>query len=171
MLSKKIQDALNAQINAEMFSSYLYLSMAAYFESVNLKGFSNWMRVQVQEEDFHAKKFFNYMLERQGKVALKAIDAPQATWKSPLDAFKAAYEHEQKITASINKLAALAQQETDFATGVLLQWFITEQVEEEANADGIVQQLKLINDNPGGLFMLDRELATRVYTPPVAAGA
>jgi len=170
MLSKKMNDAINDQINAEMYSAYLYLSMAAHFDSVNLKGFANWMRVQAKEEDFHAMKFFDYVLSRQGKVVLKAIDAPPLKWKSPLAAFEAAYTHELKVTSLINKLASLAQRENDYATGVLLQWYINEQVEEESNADGVVQQLKLIGDS-SGLFMLDRELATRVFTPPVAAGA
>jgi len=171
MISKKMQEAINKQINAEMYSSYLYLSMAAWFEAINLKGFSNWMRVQAQEEDFHAKKFFDYLLSRQGKVELTAIDGPPTKWKNPLAAFEAVYEHEQKVTASVNKLAALAQGENDYATSVLLHWFINEQVEEESNADGLVQKLKLIGDNTGGLFMMDQELAARVFTPPAATGA
>lgn len=172
MIGKKMADAINAQINAEWYSSYLYISMAAYFESINLKGFSNWMRVQAQEEDFHAKKFFDYLLSRQGKVLLKGLDGPPTEWKSPLDVFKHSYEHEQKVTSLIHKLAALAQKEADFASSVLLQWYITEQVEEEANADEIIQKLKRIGDNSSGLYMLDQELAARVFTPPVAgAGA
>jgi ferritin len=171
MLTKKMQDALNDQINAEMYSSYLYLSMAAHFEAISLKGFANWMRVQVQEENFHAMKFFDYVLSRQGRVTLKAIEAPPTKWKSPLDAFKAVYAHEVKVTSLINKLATLAAKEDDHATGVLLHWFINEQVEEEANADAAVQKLRLIGDNSGGLFLLDQELAQRVYTPPAAQGA
>lgn len=170
MISKKMQDALNAQINAELYSAYLYLSMAAHFDAINLKGFANWMRVQEREENFHAMKFFDYVLSRQGKVALAAIDAPPTRWKNPLDVFEAVYEHEQKVTSLINKLATLAQKEDDHATGVLLHWFINEQVEEEANADALVQKLKLIGDNSSGLFLLDQELAARVFTPP-AAGA
>jgi len=170
MISKKMQDALNAQINAELYSAYLYLSMAAYFDSINLKGFANWMRVQEREENFHAMKFFDYVLSRQGKVTLAAIDAPPTRWKNPLDVFESVYEHEQKVTSLINKLATLAQKEDDHATGVLLHWFINEQVEEEANADALVQKLKLIGDNSSGLFLLDQELAARVFTPP-AAGA
>ena len=171
MISKKMQDAMNEQINAEIYSAYLYLSMAAYFESINLKGFANWMRVQEQEENFHAKKFYDYLLSRQGVVTLKAIAAPPNKWKNPLDVFKAVYEHEQKVTDLINKLATLAQKESDHATGVLLHWFINEQVEEEANADGLIQKLKLIGDNSSGLFLLDQELAARVFTPPATAGA
>ena len=171
MLSKKMVEALNDQINAELYSSYLYLSMAAHFEGVNLKGIANWMRVQAQEEDFHAKKFFQYVLDRQGKVILQAIAEPPNKWKSPLAAFEAVYEHETKVTGLINKLATLAQKEEDHATGVLLHWFINEQVEEEANADGIVQKLKLIGDNSSGLFLLDQELAARVFTPPAPGAA
>ena len=171
MLNKKMVSAINEQINAELYSSYMYLSMAAYFDAINLKGFANWMRVQVQEENFHAMKFFDYVLSRQGKVILKAIAAPPTTWKSPLDVFKATYAHEQKVTSLIEELATLSQKENDHATSVLLQWYITEQVEEESNADGIVQKLKLIGDNSSGLFLLDQELAARVFTPPVAAGA
>ena len=169
MLNKKVHDAINSQINEELFSAYLYLSMAAHFESINLKGFANWMRVQVQEENFHAMKFFDYVLSRQGKVTLKAIEGPETTWKSPLAIFEAAYAHEQKITGLINKLASIAQQENDFATGVLLQWFVSEQVEEESNVDGVIQQLKLIDKDTSGLFLLDRELATRVFVPPTVA--
>ncbi|HOT51006.1 MAG TPA: ferritin, partial [Candidatus Hydrogenedentes bacterium] len=147
MISKKMVDAINDQINAELYSSYLYLAMAAYFDSINLKGFENWMRVQAQEEDFHAKKFFDYLLSRQGRVQLKAIAAPPATWKSPLDAFQATYKHETEVSARINKLATLAAKENDHATSVLLHWFINEQVEEEASADALVQKLKLIGSN------------------------
>lgn len=171
MISKKMQEAINKQINAEIYSSYLYLSMAAWFETSNLKGFANWMRVQAQEENFHAMKFFDYLLSRQGKVELAAIDGPPTKWKSPISAFEAVYEHEQKVTASINKLAALANNENDYATTVLLHWFINEQVEEESNADGLVQKLKLMGDNTGGLFMMDQELAARVFTAPAGAQA
>jgi ferritin len=166
-----MQDALNDQINAELYSAYLYLSMAAHFEAANLKGLANWMRVQNQEETFHGMKFFDYVLSRQGRVELKAIAAPPTKWKSPLAVFEAVYEHELKVTGLINKLATLAQRENDHATGVLLHWFINEQVEEEANADAIVQKLKLIGDNSSGLFLLDQELAQRVYTPPAAGAA
>lgn len=172
MLTKKMLEALNEQINAELYSSYLYLSMAAHFDAINLKGFGNWMRVQVQEENFHGMKFFDYVLNRQGKVTLKTIDAPPTKWKTPLDVFEATYKHEQHVTDLINKLATLAEKENDHATRVLLHWFINEQVEEEANDDAIIQKLKLIGDNSSGLFLLDQELAQRVFVPPVAqAGA
>jgi len=166
MISKKMTDAINDQITAELFSSYLYLSMSAHFDGVNLKGFANWLRVQYQEETFHALKFYDYVLSRQGKVVMKAIDAPPVKWKNPIEAFEAVCKHEQMITGRIHKLAALAQAENDFPSSVFLQWYITEQVEEEANADGILQRLKLAGDNAGGLFMIDTELAARVYTPP-----
>ena len=146
MISKKMLEAINDQINAEMYSSYLYLSMGAWFESENLKGFGNWMRVHAQEENFHAMKFFDYVLARGGKIALKTIDAPPAKWKSPLDAFEEVFKHEQEVTSLIYKLAEIAQAEKDYATSVLLQWFITEQVEEEANADELIQKLKLMGD-------------------------
>lgn len=168
MISKKMQKAINDQINAELFSAYLYLSMAAWFESMNLKGFANWMRVQYQEETFHALKFYDYVLSRQGTITLAAIDAPETKWKSPLHAFEETLKHEQKVTSLIHNLAALAQDEKDFASGITLQWYVTEQVEEESNADAIMQKLKLAADNPGALFMIDAELAARVYTPPVA---
>lgn len=171
MISKKMVDAINEQINAEFYSSYLYLSMAAHFDAVNLKGFANWMRVQAQEEDFHAKKFFDYVLSRQGRVQLKPIAGPPTSWKSPLDVFQATYKHETEVTARINKLATLAMKEDDHATSVLLHWFINEQVEEESNADALVQKLKMIGDNSSALFLVDQELAVRVFTPPVAGGA
>ena len=161
MLGKKMQDALNGQINAELYSSYLYLSMAAYFESVNLRGFAGWMRVQAQEETAHGMKFFDFVVERGGRVTLKAIDAPPDKWNSPVAAFQAAYEHEQKVTAMIAKLVDLAESEKDHATRSFLQWFVDEQVEEEANADEVVQKLKMIKDAPQGLLMLDGVLGQR----------
>ena len=166
MLNEKIQEAFNKQINAELYSSYLYLAMATYFASVNLNGMANWMKCQVQEEIMHAMKFYDFILERGGKVTLPAIDAPTATWDSPLAAFEAAYGHEQKVTGMINALVDLAILEKDHAANAFLQWFVTEQVEEESTADGIVQQLKLAGDRGGALFMIDRELGSRVFTPP-----
>jgi ferritin len=171
MLNEKMGKALNDQINAEFYSSYLYLSMAAYFESINLKGFANWMRVQAQEEDFHAKKLFGFVADRSGRVLLQAIKAPPHDWGSPLAVFEAAYKHECHVTDLINKLVDLSVKLSDHATNNFLQWFVGEQVEEEANADAIIQQLKLIGNDGHGLFMIDRELATRVFTPPPAAGA
>jgi ferritin len=161
MITKKMETALNEQINAEMYSAYLYLAMAAHFESENLSGFAKWMRVQTQEETAHAMKLFEYVGERGGKVTLKVIDAPPAQWKSPLAAFEASYKHEQFITDRINKLTELAAEQKDHATGVLLQWYIKEQVEEEASVDRIVRTLKATNEAPGALYMIDRELGQR----------
>jgi ferritin len=160
-INKKMLDAINEQINAELYSAYMYLSMSAYFESVNLPGFAKWMKIQWQEEIGHADKFFNYIHERGGQVTLKAIDQPPAKWKSPLDAFEATLAHEQKVTGLIDDLVALARKEKDNATEVLLQWYVTEQVEEEKNADQIVRQLKMIKDSSGGLIMLDHHLGKR----------
>jgi ferritin len=171
MLNQKIQDAFNKQINAELYSSYLYLSMAAYFDSISLKGFSNWMRCQAQEELVHAMKFYSFIAERGGVVKLEAIEGPATTWGSPLHAFQEAYSHEQKVTAMINGLVDLAIQERDHASNTFLQWFVTEQVEEEASADEVVQQLKLAGDQGGGMFMIDKDLGQRVFTMPVAGAA
>jgi ferritin len=168
MIKEKIQDALNEQINAELYSSYLYLSMSAYFESINLKGFASWMRVQTQEELVHAMKFYDYLIERGGKVVLSSIESPPTEWSSPLAIFENAYQHEQKVTGLINDLVDLAIAEKDHATNIILQWFVSEQVEEEASADEVVQKIKLMGDARGGIFMLDRELAQRVFTPPTA---
>ena len=169
MIKEKIQKALNQQLNAELFSSYLYLSMAAYFESINLKGFANWMRVQTQEELVHAMKFYDFIIERGGKAVLASIEGPPTEWESPLAVFEHAYQHEQKVTGLINKLVNLATAEQDHATNNFLQWFVAEQVEEEASADEVVHKIKLMGDASGGLFMLDRELAQRVFTPPATA--
>ncbi|RMG05793.1 MAG: ferritin [Nitrospirae bacterium] len=166
MLDKKMEKALNDQINAEIYSAYLYLSMSAYFESINLKGFANWMRVQTMEEQTHAKKFYDFMLDRGGRVLLTSIDAPPTEWESPLAAFEHVLEHEQHVTSLINGLMDLAIDLRDHATSSFLKWFIDEQVEEEATADEIIQSLKLNEKNPAGLFMIDKELGQRVFTPP-----
>jgi ferritin len=171
MLSKKMEKALNEQVNAELYSAYLYLSMEAYFKSLNLNGFANWMMVQTQEEVSHAMKIYGFIDERGGRISLKAIDGPQTKWDSPLSVFKAVYEHEQKVTGLINNLVNLAIEEKDHATNTFLQWFVNEQVEEESSADQLVQQLKMMENAPGGMFMLDRELGQRVFTPPAAQGA
>ena len=168
MLDQKIQTALNKQLNAELYSSYLYLSMSAYFQSVNLSGFANWMRIQAQEELVHAMKFYDFINERGSRVMLQPVEGPPTEWSSPLDAFENAYRHEQKVTGLINDLVNLAVKERDHATNIFLQWFVTEQVEEEASADEVVQKLKLMGDARGGLFMLDREMGQRVFTPPAA---
>jgi ferritin len=166
MLSKKMEKALNGQINAEMYSSYLYLAMSAYFESIGLGGFSRWMQAQAQEELIHAMKFYHFVNERGGRVMLEAIEAPTSKWKSPLAVFQATYAHEQKVTGLINGLADLAVKEKDHATNSFLQWFVTEQVEEEATAGDIVNKLKLVSDAPGGLFLIDRELGARAFPAP-----
>jgi len=166
VIGKKVQSAMNDQLNAETYSAYLYWSMAAYFESVNLPGFANWMRIQAQEEMVHAAKFFDYVCQRHGRVLLKAIEGPPTEWKSPLAAFEAAFGHEQKVTALINKLVDLAIAEKDHAANSFLQWFVNEQVEEEASADEIVQKLKRIKGDEALLLMLDKEMAQRVFTPP-----
>ena len=170
MLNKKMQEAINSQINAEIYSSYLYLSMSAYFESINLSGFASWMRAQAQEEMVHAMKFYDYVNERGGRVILGPIDAPPSEWESAVSVFDATYKHEQKVTGLINDLVDLAIEEKDHATNNLLQWFVSEQVEEEASASGVLNKAKLTGDAPGGLFMLDQELGARVFTMPVAAG-
>ncbi len=166
MISERMQEALNGQLNAELYSSYLYLSMAAYFQGLNMGGFANWMRVQVQEEDLHAMKFYNFINERGGRVVLKAIDGPPAGWDSPLAAFEAVLEHEQKVTGLINELVELALAEHDHATNIFLQWFVTEQVEEEDSANDVIQKIKMVGEAKGGLFMLDRELGQRTFTAP-----
>jgi ferritin len=166
MLNPKVSTALNQQINAELFSEYLYLSMAAHFESESLKGMANWMRIQAGEERMHAMKFYQFILDRGGKVTLTAIDAPKTSWASPLEVFKEAYAHEIKVTGLINSLATLAIEEKDHATHQFLNWFVNEQVEEESNAQTIVDRLKLVGDNGLAIYMLDQELATRV---PAAA--
>lgn len=166
MLKKTMQDALNTQMNAEIYSAYLYLSMSAYFESLNLKGFANWMRVQAQEEMIHAMKFYDYILERGGRVMTAAIQAPPTDWDSPLAVFTSTYGHEQKVTSLIHGLVDLAVKEKDHATVNFLQWFVAEQVEEETSADGIVQQLKLTDESPQGLLILDKEYGQRVFQAP-----
>jgi ferritin len=166
MLNEKIQDALNKQVNAEFYSSYIYLSMSAYFQSINLNGFANWMRVQTQEELTHAMKVFDFINDRGGKVTLMPVQGPPTEWDSPLAAFEQAYQHEQHMTQLINNLDKLALEENDRATSIFLQWFITEQIEEEANANDVVQKLKLIDGAPNGIFMLDRELGQRTFQMP-----
>ena len=167
MLKPIIEKAINKQINAEMWSGYLYLSMSSYFESIGLKGFANWMWIQAREEVTHAMRLYNHVIERGGRVILSAIDKVPTQWKSPLEIYEETYKHEQKVTGLINNLVNLAIKEKDHATVNMLQWFVDEQVEEEASADEIVQKLQLIEKNTSGLFMLDQELGQRMFTPPV----
>jgi ferritin len=171
MLSTKMQDALNDQLNAEIYSAYLYLSMEAYFQDKSLTGFANWMRVQTQEELTHAQKFYDFINERGGRVKLKPIDAPPWDWESPLAVFEAAYKHETIVTGLINKLVDLALVESDHATDTFLQWFVSEQVEEEDNTSTVVDRIKLVGEVSGGLFLLDQELGQRTFTPPVDTAA
>ena len=171
MLTEKIEKMLNEHLNHELYSSYLYLSMAAYCESVDLKGFANWMRIQVQEELAHVTKFYDYIHERDGKVLLAAIDGPPTSWDSPVSAFTETLKHEQGVTARISNIVKTALDENDFATHTFLQWFITEQVEEEATADDVVQKLKLIGDDRSGLFILDQELSQRTLVEDGGGGA
>ena len=168
MLNNDMEKALNAQVNAEMYSAYLYLSMSAYFQSKSLGGFASWMRVQAQEEMVHAMKLYDFINERGGRVILAPIEAPPTEWNSPLATMEAVYEHEQKVTGLINELLELALEKHDHATNIFLQWFVSEQVEEEDSANDVVEKIKLMGDARGGLFMLDRELGQRVFTPPAA---
>jgi ferritin len=171
MISKKMQDAFNDQIAAEFFSAHLYLAMKAYLQSIDLPGFANWMGIQYQEEVFHGMKMFDYVIERDGRAQVKAWSAPEFEWKGPLDVFEAVYKHEQKVTSLINNLVEIAQGEKDHATQFFLQWFVNEQVEEEASAKAIIQQLKMVGDSRAALFQLDRELGQRVFTPPATGAA
>ncbi len=168
MLSKKLQKALNDQMQAEMSSAYIYFSMSSWFKAQNLNGFASWMSLQAQEEMDHVMKIYGYIHDRGGEVELRALPAPQKSWKSPLAVFQDTYKHEQKITGRINDLCALADSDNDNATRVLLNWFVTEQVEEEANVLGVVETLKMIEGHPGGIYMLDKEMAGRSASPEVA---
>lgn len=171
MMSQKMQDALNAQINAEWYSAYLYLSMSSYFTSVNLLGMATWMRVQTREEMFHGIKMYDFVGSRGGRALLQAIAQPTLAWDSPLAVFENSLAHEQKVTGLINTLVDLSMVERDHASTIFLQWFVTEQVEEEANASGIVNKLKMIGADASSLFALDQELGQRVFIMPVTAAA
>lgn len=161
MIKQEMIEAINNQIQKEMFSSNLYLSMAAYYDEKNLNGFAHWMRIQAQEEMTHALKFFDHLLSRGGKPIIKEIPAPKTTWESTLAVFEEALAHERMITDSINQLADLSIKLGDHASHVLLQWFITEQVEEESQTEEILDRLRLTHEAPGGLFILDSELKGR----------
>jgi ferritin len=161
VLKDKIQKALNTQMNFELSSSYLYLAMAAYFESENLSGFAHWMKVQSGEEYGHAMKIYSYINQRNGKVNLNKIEAPKSEWKGAAEVFTETLKHEQSVTKAIDELVDLSVTEKDHATNAFLQWFVTEQVEEEATAMSILDKIKLVGDNKNGLFLLDRELGMR----------
>lgn len=171
MLKKSIEEALNKQVMREMYSSNLYLAMSSYFHTLNLNGFANWMRVQAQEEMTHAMKIFDYIISRGGQAIVSSIEAPPTKWDSPLDAFNSAYNHEQLVTAWINEITDLAIAEKDHPTHLLMQWFINEQVEEEANTLDIVERLKLVADSKSGLFMLDNELKQRQFVDETAGAS
>jgi len=170
MLNAKVEQAINGQINYEFYSAYLYLAMAAWFKQENYNGFSHWMRIQYLEETFHAQKQFDFVHDRDGKVTLQEIAKPPHSWKSPLDAFKQAYEHEQTVTARLGDIDELALKNRDQLTHVLMQWFINEQIEEEANAKDMADQIKMAGTSPDVLFRLDREAAARAVSPLVTAG-
>ncbi len=168
MISKNIQTALNKQLNAEYYSSYFYLSMSAYFEANDLQGFAKWFRMQADEEYAHAMKIFDYVYQVGGEVSLQKIDGPKTKWNSFLEVFKDTFVHEQKVTKSINAIVDLAQKEKDHATVNFLQWFVGEQVEEEASAQQNVKRMEMIGDSKSGLFMLDNELGSRTVQQPTA---
>lgn len=161
MLKDPIEKELNQQINAELYSEYLYLSMAAYYEDEGLPGFASWMRAQANEEKAHAMRIYDFVIERDGRVTLDSIDSPPTEWSSPADAFEAAYDHEVEITEMIDDLVALARKENDNATENMLQWFVAEQVEEEATAQDILDKLEYVGDDGPGLLMIDQELGQR----------
>ena len=167
MISEKLEKAFNDQINKELYSEYIYLSMQAYFERLNLKGFVNWMSVQIQEEHAHAMGMFNYVHERGGKVELEAIDKPQVEWNSPLHVFEEVLKHEEFVTSRINALMDVAEEVKDRAALSFLDWYLKEQVEEESNVGGVLATLKLIKDDAKALLMLDKELAARTFVAPI----
>lgn len=167
MLSENLLKALNGQINFELYSSYTYLAMATYAESIDLSGMANFFRVQAQEEMFHAMKFYDYIIQKGGNVELESIEKPNQKYNDIEDVFQNGVEHEQIVTSRIYNLADIASQEREHATMSLLRWFIDEQVEEENSFSSILKKIKRCKDNPAALYMLDDELATRVFTPPV----
>lgn len=169
MLSKKMTDSLNEQVNKEMYSAYLYMAMSAHADNTGLKGFANWFMVQYEEEMTHAMKIYHYLQGQGARIKLMAIEEPADSFASPLDMFEKTLAHEQFITKSINELVDLAVQEKDHATQIFLQWFVTEQVEEEANDNEIIDKLKLVGDSPNGLFMLDADLGKRVFVNEATA--
>ena len=166
MLSQKLQEAMNAQVNAELWSAYLYLAMSLDAEAKGCKGVANWFYVQFQEEQAHARIFMNYMNSRDAKVELMPIEAVPAVWDSVLDMFKQTLEHEKKVTSLINNLAAIANEDRDYASVNRLNWFIDEQVEEEESAREMISTVAAVEDNKYGMYMLDKELAARVYNVP-----
>jgi ferritin len=165
MLNLKVEASINDQINAELYSAYLYLSMSAYLETENLPGFASWMRVQFEEEQAHAMKFFDYVNERGGRVILEAIEAPKTEWASVVEIFEQTLAHERMVTERINVMMDIALEERDYATESFLRWYIDEQVEEEAGAEAILSQVERLDGHGNGMMMMDRELGSRVFTP------
>jgi ferritin len=163
MIKPSIEEAINKQINAELYSAYLYMSMSANCSAMNLEGFANWFYVQGLEEFMHAKKFYDFLISRNGRVKLAGIAGPPTDWKSAESMFEETYKHEQHVTSLINALVDLSIEESDHATNAMLQWFVTEQVEEESNASSILEKIKLTGSQGSGIFMLDQELAKRVF--------
>lgn len=172
MINEKVAKVLIEQVNKELYSAYLYLSMSAYFSDIGLLGFANWMRVQVQEEQAHAMLIYDFLINRGERVTLGAIDAPPGDWKNPLQVMEEVLKHEVYVTGLINNVVAVAEEQKDRATMSYFNWFVDEQVEEEANAQDIISKLKLIGDDKSALYLLDKDLSARVFTPPVIkAGA
>ncbi len=167
MINEKMEQAFLDQINKELYSEYLYLSMKAYFADLNLKGFVNWMNVQIQEEHAHAMGMFDYVIERGGKVVLEAIEKPENCWKSPLEVFRAVLAHEEFVTSRINALLDVAEETKDRAAAVFLNWYLKEQVEEESSVGDVLSQLEMIGDDKTALLALDKELLARTFTQPV----
>lgn len=170
MLSDRIQKAINEQVNAELYSAYMYAAMSMYFESVDMSGAAGWMAAQAGEELEHAWMFTDYLNERGGRVVLESVEKPPVEWKSVLDAFESALAHEEKVSSLINGLVTLAREENDHMTDNFLQWFVAEQVEEEASAGEVVRKLKLAGDSGGGMYMIDRELGQRTPSRPAEEG-
>jgi ferritin len=168
MMNEKIEKMINDQMNFEIYSAYIYKAMGAYCDSIDLDGFANWFKVQVEEEMFHAQKMYDYLLERGGRPFFTQIDAPPKDWDSVKAAFENALEHEQIVTDRINKIMTAAIQENDHATSSFLNWFVDEQVEEEASVDAIIKKLDLVKESGHGIFLMDKDLAARVFTPPAA---
>ncbi|OEU51349.1 MAG: ferritin [Desulfobulbaceae bacterium S3730MH12] len=166
MISKKMNGVINGQINAELYSSYLYLSMSTWFSERSLSGFASWMRAQAQEELYHSTKMLDYLLERGGSAEFEAIDKPQCSWSSPLEVIQETADHEAKVTGLINDLVDAALAERDHATNNFLQWFVAEQVEEEASVGEVVEKMKMIGDDSAGMFAMDLEMGKRVFTLP-----
>ncbi|MDI9436538.1 MAG: ferritin [Euryarchaeota archaeon] len=166
MLDERMEEALNYQLNRELYSGYLYLAMAAYFDDQDLPGFANWMRIQAQEELSHAMKFYDYLVRRGGRAVMDAIEAPENEWESAVAVFEQVYQHEQMVTGLIHKLVDLALELSDHATNNFLQWFVAEQVEEEESSSGVLHKVKMASQSRSGLYMLDQELGQRVFHPP-----